>query len=298
MSNITIIIPSYNDASGLRQSLPPLINKAKENAWEIIVVNDCSTDDTVAALQEFDSAVTVITNEVNMGYGASIKRGILAAKTEWVASMDADGQHRIADLEAMAARLEDDDVDALIGKRDKSSHVPFVRMPGKWVLAHAANFITGRKIPDINCGLRILRRRFMLSLLSLTSDGFSFSTSTLVCLLQLGCRVQFVPVTVDERIGKSTVKQVRDGFYTLMLILRLITLFKPLRVFLPLSLILFAATFINQMYVFATQGLDITTATVVGGLFIFCMALLADQISGLRRDLLLRDIKMEQLSCK
>lgn len=300
MSNLTIIIPSYNDANGLSHSLPPLIEKACEKGWKIIVVNDCSSDSTELVMNEFGQEVRIIHNEVNMGYGASIKRGILAADTPWVATMDADGQHRIEDLEVMAAAISDE-VDALIGQRGSDSHVPFIRMPGKWVLAKAANFITGRKIPDINCGLRVFRRDIMLRLFSITSDRFSFSTSTLICLLQLDCRVKFVPVTVMERIGKSAVKQVRDGLYTLMLILRLVILFSPLRVFLPVSLTLLGVTLINQFCIFVVYGWNITTATVVGGLgglIIFCVALLADQISGLRRDMLLHDIKMDQLACK
>lgn len=299
MKKLTIIIPSYNDGAGLDQSLPPLIKKCKENDWILCIINDCSTDDTVHVLTKYENDVTVIHNDVNMGYGASIKRGILAADTEWVATMDADGQHRIEDLENMASQA-DHTVDALIGERGKDSHVPFVRMPGKWVLARAANFITGRHIPDINCGLRILRRDIMLRLFSITSDKFSFSTSTLICLLQLDCKVKFVPVTVLERIGKSAVKQVRDGLYTLMLILRLVILFKPLRVFLPISFALLGVTFINQFYAFIAYGLNITTATVVGGLgglVIFCVALLADQLCGLRRDMLLHDLKMQQLTC-
>lgn len=300
MSNLTIIIPSYNDANGLRHFLPSLIEEVRTRRWKIIVINDCSTDDTEQVLNEFGTELRAIHNEVNMGYGASIKRGILAAETAWVATMDADGQHRIDDLKTMAAEIGNE-VDALIGQRGSDSHVPFVRMPGKWILARAANFITGRKIPDINCGLRVLRRDIMLRLFSITSDRFSFSTSTLICLLQLGCRVKFVPVTVVARIGKSAVKQVRDGLYTLMLILRLVILFSPLRVFLPVSLTLLGMTFINQMYTFSVYGLKITTGTVVGGLgglIIFCVALLADQISGLRRDMLLHDIKMDQLACK
>lgn len=294
--SLTVIIPSHNDASGLETILPKLVQTCNRNNWEIIVVNDCSDDDTQSVLSKYND-VSVIFNEKNMGYGFSIKRGILSAKTEWIATMDSDGQHRIDDLE-MLASLATSDCDAVLGKRKETSNAPISRRPGKWMLQLAADFITGKKIPDINCGLRILRRDIMLRLLSITSDRFSFSTSTLICLLQLDCRIKFVPVTVEERIGKSNVRQIRDGFYTLLLMNRLVFLFKPLRIILPISFICFILAFLNQVITFMNRGIDLSDATVFLGLaslVIFLVGLLGDQVSGLRRDILLHDLKLEQL---
>lgn len=295
--SITVVLPSYNDGQGLAKVLPPLVQLCNEQGWKIVVVDDCSNDETYTVLSDFSDIITVIRNDVNLGYGASIKRGILEAKSTWIATMDSDGQHRLDDLVRMAG-MACNNIDAVIGTREKNSHFPLSRRPGKWVLAKAADFICGRKIPDINCGLRLLRRDIMLHLFSLTADKFSFSTSTLICLLQLGCNVVYCPVTVDARIGKSAVKQFRDGLYTLMLILRLIILFKPLRVFLPVSLVFMAFGVINQIITFMFFAFKVTPASVVttiAGLIIFFMSLLADQISGLRRDMLLHDIKMNQL---
>jgi glycosyltransferase involved in cell wall biosynthesis len=295
--SLSIIIPSHNDAAGLQTFLPELIKVCSEHYWRIFVVDDCSKDETASFLAAFGEDVSVITNEQNLGYGASIKRGILAASTEWIATMDADGQHRVDDLERLAT-LAKSNCDAIIGKRRKTSHAPFSRQPGKWILKYAANFITGQKISDINCGLRILRRDIMLRLLSITSDRFSFSTSTAICLLQLGCRVKFAPVTVEERIGKSNVRQIKDGFYTLLLMTRLVFLFKPLRIILPAGLICVALACLNQIITFYNKGFDISDATVLLGLsgLIMCfMALVGDQVSGLRRDILLHDLKLEQL---
>ncbi|WP_319763582.1 glycosyltransferase family 2 protein [Maridesulfovibrio sp.] len=297
--SMTVVIPAYNDAQGLDSMLSSLLACTESKGWEVIVVNDCSPDNTNEILGKFAGRIKVIENEVNLGYGGALKRGILAAETEWVATVDADGQHRISDLESLAGQAHGN-VDAVIGVRDKDSHVTKSRVPGKLVLSKAANFITGRKIPDINCGLRVLRREVMLHIFSITSDKFSFSTSTLICLLALNCNVVYSRVVVDARIGTSAVKQVKDGLYTLMLMLRLITLFKPLRVFLPISLFLFSVGAINQLYVFVVHGLNFTTATVlsgIGGLIIFFMALIADQIAGLRRDILFQSFNIKRLSC-
>ena len=295
--SLSIIIPSHNDVDGLKTFLPELIKVCSKHDWRIFVVDDCSNDETASFLADCGDDVSVITNEQNMGYGASIKRGILAAETKWVATMDADGQHSIADLQQLAS-LADSRCDALLGNRIKTSHAPFIRRPGKWILHCVANFITGQKIPDINCGLRVLRRDIMLRLLSITSDRFSFSTSTAICLLQLDCRVKFVSVTVKERIGNSNVRQIKDGFYTLLLMNRLVFLFKPLRIILPAGLICIVLAFLNQVITFLKNGLDISDATVflgLTGVVIWFVGLLGDQVSGLRRDILLHDLKLEQL---
>lgn len=288
--NLTIIIPAYNDAAGLACFLPDLVEAAQKNDWAIIVVDDCSTDSTQAALASFGAAIRVLKNSENRGYGYSLKRGIVAAKTEWVATMDADGQHRICDLEKMwASRGEE--ADAIIGIRGSDSHQPLARRPGKWILRRVANMLAGSEIPDINCGLRIFRRPVMLCILSITSDKFSFSTSSLIALLQLGCNVVYFPVTIDKRIGKSTVKQFRDGIYTLMLMVRLTFLFKPLRILLPLGLaLLLTAIGLLLIHVFIEKMTYSIIMLWLTGLLLFLFSLLADQVSGIRRDGLVRAI--------
>ncbi len=298
-SRMTVIIPAYNDAEGLRRVLDELLPEAQKHQWQVTIVNDYSTDHTAEVLKSYGSQIKVLTNHRNLGYGASIKRGILNARTEWVATMDADGQHRLEDLLKMYDMLGDD-VDALLGSRTKDSHAPLARRPGKWVLRHTANFMANYNIPDINCGLRVLRRNIMLDLFSITSDRFSFSTSTTIVLLQLGCRVHFVPVVVEARVGKSTVKQLRDGLYTILLIIRLIFLFHPLRVILPIGIGLMALSFL-LFCVSLFSGISAPRTILLlflSGLQIFLISLVADQNSSLRRDYLLNRIRIEQLGAK
>ena len=297
ISTLTVIIPAYNDADGLVRVLDGLLPEAEKHNWRVTVVNDASTDDTRQVLQQYADRISVITNDINHGYGASIKRGILHSQTKWVATMDADGQHRVADLLSMYGMLNDD-VDALLGARGSDSHAPWKRRPGKWVLHRTANFLANQTIPDINCGLRVMRRDIILDLFNITSDRFSFSTSSTIALLQLGCRVRFVPVVVEQRVGKSTVRQVRDGLYTVMLILRLIFLFHPLRVILPIGLGLMAAAFLlfcTSFFVGVSAPRTILLL-FLSGLHIFLIALVADQNSSLRRDFLLQKIRMDQLN--
>lgn len=283
---LTVIVPAYNDADGLAEVLPRLIAACAARGWQIIVVDDGSTDATPRVLERFGDSILVIRNGLNLGYGAAIKRAVHAAGTEWVATFDADGQHRVEDLERLAS--EAGCCDAVIGKREACSHASLIRMPGKWILGRIANLLVGRKLPDINCGLRILRRRALLGILNLTSDNFSFATSSLIALLKLGYRVNMVPVTTRRRIGSSTVRQFKDGFNAILLVLRLITLFDPLRVMLPFSLFFFLTGVVYQLWSFAVYGFDLNKLTVLLWIFsiiIFLVALLADQISSLRREL-------------
>lgn len=284
--SMTIVIPSFNEASGLLHVLPPLIECGRKHGWKIIVVDDASSDGTDGVLQLFSGQIQVMHNRENLGYGASIKRGIMASATEWVATFDGDGQHQVEDLERLASKVGF--CDAVIGKRNSQSHCSFFRRPGKWVLGKIANLLVGRKIPDINCGLRIFRRQAVLQIMRLTSDSFSFTTSSLIALMKLGYEVSLEPVTTAQRVGCSTVRQWKDGFNAVLFILRLIMLFDPLRIMLPISAFFFASGVVYQVTSFVVYGFDLNKLTLllwVFALIIFLVALVADQVSTLRREI-------------
>jgi glycosyltransferase involved in cell wall biosynthesis len=215
-----------------------------------------------------------------------VKTGIKTADTEFVATCDADGQHRPEDLMRLYEAAREHDV--AIGARGKTSHQVASRRPGKWVLARTAETLVGQKIPDLNSGLRVMRRMIAMRYLHLLPDGFSASTTLTVCVLQRGYNVEFVPITTREREGKSTVKQVRDGLNTVHLIVRLIILFNPTRFFLPPALAMIAAGLIYGFFkAFRLHhGFPVLALLLVSTGFITAMfGLLADQISSLRREM-------------
>ena len=252
------------------------------------MVDDGSTDATAEVARAFSPHLMLVSLEQNQGYGAAIKKGVRKAKTGWVATFDADGQHRLEDLISLSELRAG--VDAVIGRRVKGSHVDPMRAPGKWILGKVAQFLVGSRLPDINCGLRVMRTRAVRTIANITSDRFSFSTSTLVALIKMGYLVRFAPIKVSRRLGKSTVRQIRDGFYTILLILRLITLFEPLRIMLPLGAGLFLLGSLYQTIGFFVYGWDILDTTVflcLSGIIILTMGLVADQVSALRRELTL-----------
>ncbi|MBN1119239.1 MAG: glycosyltransferase family 2 protein [Bacteroidales bacterium] len=281
MHKLTIIIPAFNEEEGIGETLDRLIPVAKANNFDIVVINDGSTDNTKNIVEGKD--VRLINHPLNKGYGASLKTGIKAVTTEYIALYDADGQHNPEDLINLWQNIRERDM--LVGMRGKDSHQDWMRKPGKWILKKTADFLTGIKIPDLNSGLRIIKRECVINRLHLFSDSFSFSTTSTVALMNLGYFVDYYPIKVNKRIGKSTVKQLKHGTSTLMLILRLVVLFNPLKVFIPVSLTLLLGglAFGTYGYIVFERFSNSAILLTLTGLLFFFMGLISDQISTLNK---------------
>ncbi len=194
---LTIVIPAYNEAEHLGGVLETLRAAMGSIAPEVIVVDDGSSDRTTEVARQ--AGARVITQPRNRGYGAALKRGIREVTTEHVMTLDADGQHRPDDAVRVWESIEHHDMS--VGERTKLVHSPMWRMPGKWVLGWMARKLVGRKIPDLNCGLRVIRTEVARRYLHLCPDGFSFSTTMTMALLCRGYDVRFVPIEVKKRQG-------------------------------------------------------------------------------------------------
>lgn len=287
MSNLTIIIPVFNEESSIEGTLNTLLAYSKKTEWKILVVNDGSTDNTAGILSKFDM-VTVCTHPYNKGYGAALKTGIRNAKTELICFYDADGQHNPNDIDRLIQNFGN--YDMLVGERQRDSHQEWIRKPGKWILSKVANTLTGRKIPDLNSGLRLIRRDIILRLLHLFPDGFSFSTTSTIAFMNLGYNLGYLPIKTNKRIGKSTVKQLKHGSNVLLLIVRLIILFNPLKIFIPSSMFIFAVGIFYEL----VQGIILMPSgkerlipgaffLMITGILIFFFGLVVDQISEMRK---------------
>lgn len=285
MSELTLVIPAYNEEAGIGRALEALLPVCEARGWQVIVVNDGSKDSTAEKVSAFlhNPCLSLITHKLNRGYGAALKTGIRHATTEYVATMDSDGQHRIEDLLALAEHMHH--YDLLVGKRGAVFHSPLWRMPGKWVLQRMSVYLMRRPIPDLNSGMRFFRREVLLRYLHLFPDGFSFSTTSTLVFMNRGYVVDFMPIQVNKRVGKSTVK-LSTGFDTILLILRLATLLDPLRLFLPISFLfvtiglLWTVPFLIMREGYSTGALLL----LMNGVLIFIMALLSDQIAALRKE--------------
>lgn len=286
LPEVALIIPAYNEASVLGGVLKQVLGVRGEQFWQVIVVDDGSTDETPSVLERFGDQICVVRHPSNRGYGASLKTGILSTRAENVLFFDADGQHDAADIPAFLSALKK--VECVFSVRPHGAGIPLVRRPGKWILHRICNFLVGRNIPDINSGFRAGRRHLFMLMLDLLPDGFSFATTSLIYVMKSRFSHAFLPIRCHARVGNSSVRIFYDGFKTILLALRLIMLFDPLRAlgYPAVALILVGVAY--QVYIIAVVRLSIVGGallSILGGFVLFLFALLGDQISSLRKEI-------------
>jgi len=277
---VSVVIPAYNEAG----ALPALIEELSgaPDDYEILVIDDGSTDGTSEILKS--SGIRVIRHPYNIGYGAALKTGIRHARADLVAIMDADGQHSLADVDRLVSGLED--FEMVVGARTKDSQTSPLRKPFKILLGWVANYLSGTRIPDLNSGLRVFRRRTVEDFLPILPNGFSFSTTVTLAFLTGGYPVSYVPIRTAERAGRpSNVKIMTDGFNSVLLIIRTIALFNPLRVFLPVAavLLLVGGTYLFEELLRTQRIPGGAVLTVLSGILTFFFGILADQVSLIRK---------------
>ncbi len=281
MMTVTIVIPAYNEAGAIESVVRDLAARYPEH--EIMVIDDGSSDETGKIVSGLPCKL--VKHEVNRGYGAAWKSGCRAAESDLIVYYDGDGQFDADDVGVLIKRQAETGADMVSGVRQRKSDAPLLRQPGKWVLKVLANYLTRMKIPDLNCGLRIFKREKLLNYLHLLPNGFSASTTSMVLFLKRSYVVEFIPVITKQRIGKSSVRIIGDGMNTVILLIRLIALFEPLRIFVPISGYMMGLSVLYSFYEMVVSGLGVPVlgaVTFIGGLTIFLIGILCDQISAMR----------------
>jgi glycosyltransferase involved in cell wall biosynthesis len=285
---VSIVIPAYNE----ERSIGPLLKELRsflarrmgEGEFEILAVDDGSRDRTAERILDVPG-VRLVRHARNRGYGAALKSGVRSAAGEFVITMDADGQHTADHVGALLDRLEAQDL--LIGARAPGEGSPLWRTPGKRVIGWLAEFLSKRRIPDLNSGLRAVKRALLQKYLHLCPDGFSFSTTSTLVLLDRGYEVEFLPIEVRRReADTSSTVTARTGLETVLLIFRLVALLDPLRLFLPASgLSVLLGLIWGAQYLWMGHGLSIgALLLLITGILLFFFGLLADQIAALRKE--------------
>ena len=226
--DVSVVIPAFNEEEGIADVVTRL---AAFGPWhEIVVVDDGSTDRT--AQRAAGAGARVVRHPYNKGNGAAVKTGIRAAAGSVVLLMDADGQHDPAEAVSVIAPVGVHDM--VIGAR-RSGDQTLVRAAGNRAFTALASWLTGRPIPDLTSGFRAARRDRLLEVIHLLPNGFSYPTTSCLAFLKAGLNVLFVPITARARVGRSKIRVMRDGVRFLLIILKIVTLYSPMKVFFPVS---------------------------------------------------------------
>lgn len=281
-TSYSVIIPCFNEHESISATVEAIARRIDHQHAEIIVVDDGSTDGTADRLSETEDRhpnVLVLSHESNRGYGAALKTGIRQAKYELIVITDADGTYpndRIPELVGAAQHY-----DMVVGSRT-SEDVTYslIRKIPKAFLVTYASWLVKRPIPDLNSGMRVMRKSAVERFLHVLPDTFSFTTTITIAMLCNNYRVKYIPISYAKRVGQSKIKPIRDTLRFIQLIVRTGTYFAPLRVFLPVGLVMGCAFLVSLIYDLCVLR-NLTDKTVL--LMLFSMntamfALLADMI--------------------
>ena len=275
---ISIIIPAKNEAAGLRALLPKI--RKLYPACELIVINDGSTDDTEAICGEHD--VKLIRHAYSMGNGASIKSGAREASGELLVFMDADGQHHPEDIPRLLERINEG-YEMVVGARRSDTHSSLARKAANGFYNRLASIMTGFTIEDLTSGLRAVRARHFRKISYLLPNGFSYPTTSTMAFFRSGLPVAYVPIYAGKREGKSKIRVLRDGARFLIIIVKIGTLFSPMRLFLPISLMLFLLGTSYYAYTFTTEHrfTNMSALLLTTSVLSFLIGILSEQVSAL-----------------
>lgn len=274
----SVVIPAFNES----EAVGPLVTDLRAAAvWrEILVIDDGSTDGT--GERAAAAGARVIRHPYNKGNGAAVKTGLRHATAPFVLIMDADGQHRAADAPRLVSRLGE--YDLVVGARSGASHANAVRRAGNYALNAAAGYLAEQPIADLTSGFRAAKRECLLEFLHLLPNGFSTPTTTTLAFIKAGYSVHFEPVDAAERQGQSKISLGPDGVRFFLILLKVITIFSPLRIFLPISAAAFVLGALYAVWTIATQS-HVTNSSVLlilMSVVILLMGLVSEQISSLR----------------
>jgi len=274
----SVVIPAFNEAASIAPVVRGLMSAAR---WlEILVVDDGSSDDTGANAAA--AGARVIRHPYNKGNGAAVKTGIREAAGAFVLIADADGQHRATDAARLVAQL--DAYDLVVGARSGQTQAGLARRLGNAALNRIASYLTEQPIPDLTSGFRAARRERLLEFIHLLPNGFSTPTTTTLAFMRAGYSVRFEPVEAAQREGISKIRLGADGFNFFLILLKVITIFSPLRIFAPISAGAFLLgagygvwTIVTQSHVTNSSVLLILLSVVI-----LLVGLISEQISSLR----------------
>ena len=280
----SIIIPAYQEESGINNVLTELINLKKENQFidEIIVVDDGSNDKTAEIVRSY-TELKLIQHSYNRGYGGALKTGINNAKNSIIVITDADCTYPNDKIPNLISELVENDLDMVVGARTgKNTNHSLARKPAKWIIRKFANWVTKDKIPELNSGLRVFKKSSFIPFKNIVPEGFSFTTTITLGMLLGEYKVKFIPIDYFRRSGKSKISPIRDTLNFIKLIFKIGIYFRPLKIFFPISivLILIAIAWGVFTHIVLEKLADVSSLIIIlAGFQVAMLALIAELIN-------------------
>jgi len=276
---VSVILPAYNEAA----IIGDLVIRIKDlyPGFEVIVINDGSTDNTAEAAK--NAGADVYSHPYNIGNGAAVKTGIRVASGDILVFMDSDGQHDPSDIAGFLKFMPE--YDMVVGARSIKGQASVGRAVGNKVYNWLASYVAKFYIQDLTSGFRAVKSKIAKSFLYLLPNTYSYPTTLTLSVLRSGWSLKYVPIKIRARYtGESSIRVFKDGVRFFMIITKICTLYSPLRIFLPVSFLLFVFGFLNYIYTLLTQGrfTNMSALLFTTSIIIFMMGLISEQICQMR----------------
>jgi len=279
--NISVIIPANNEGKNIDRLISNLRQLYPD--FEIIVIDDGSTDDTAAVAKM--AGAKVHSHPYNMGNGAAIKSGIRTASGDILVFMDADLQHNPEDIKTMLSYFPD--YDMVVGARSATDQTSLGRALGNKIYNWLASYVAKFNVQDLTSGFRAIKSDIARQFIYLLPNSYSYPTTLTLAVLRTGRALKYVPIEVKVRkAGKSNINLFKDGLRFFMIIVKICTLFSPFRIFLPVSFFMFCLGLSYYIYTFLTWGrfTNMSALLFTTSIIIFMMGLISEQISQMKFD--------------
>jgi glycosyltransferase involved in cell wall biosynthesis len=277
-TSISIVIPARNEAASLRKLLPAI--RQRYPSFEVVVVNDGSTDDTSAVCQE--AGVATVEHRYGMGNGAAIKSGARVAAGDILVFMDGDGQHDPADIARLLEQIHEG-YDMAVGARGTNSQASVGRSWANRFYNRLASWMTNLRILDLTSGFRAARAARFREFLYLLPNGFSYPTTITMAFCRAGYGLTYVPIDAGKRIGRSHIRPLQDGIRFLLIIFKIGTLYSPLKLFCPVAAGFFLLGLGNYLYTYIVDSrfTNMSALMFTTSVLVFLIGLVSEQITQL-----------------
>ena len=282
----SIVLPVFNESGHLEKEIFRIRESmnASDYTYEIIVVDDGSTDGSAELLEDIDD-IRLLRFTTNRGSGSARKYGTLAARGRVVIWTDVVMTYPNDELPDLLVNVAG--FDQVVGaRRTEEGTVKFLRKPAKWFIRRLASYLTGVKIPDLNSGFRAMRRDVALQFLYLLPVGFSCVTTITMAFLSNGYSVKYYDIDYFPREGSSKFHWWKDTRRYLLQVVRMVLSYQPLKVLMPPAVVLGVIGFAKLVYDLFDKNGRIGSNTIVilgAAMSLAILAMLADLLVHLNK---------------